>query len=222
MTTAFEIFIFGLASSLHCAGMCGPLAACSAAGGWVATSFYHGARVVSYSAVGAAAGGLGSVLGQHVDSGTLGAITAWISTGLGIALLALGLGWGAWLSGVGSAAGTQPMVVRVLRRVLSLGPAARAVSLGLLTPLLPCGVLWIVFARAFITAHPIDGAATLSWFAFGAVPALLLVQVNLGWWNTRLSPRARGWVFRALMAIAGSVLVYRGLAALTGTGSCCH
>ena len=64
---ASATFAFGAASSLHCAVMCGPLAACFASGAGPSVA-YQGARIASYSILGAAAGALGTILPQSAGS----------------------------------------------------------------------------------------------------------------------------------------------------------
>jgi sulfite exporter TauE/SafE len=64
MTTVAAL-LTGLATSLHCAGMCGPLAcglgtlAKSEAERLTAASLYHGTRLLSYGIIGAVCGALG-------------------------------------------------------------------------------------------------------------------------------------------------------------------
>ena len=58
-------FIAGLITSLHCAGMCGPLACALMPGrgdrtdGNTVSTVYHVARIASYTLLGGIAGGLG-------------------------------------------------------------------------------------------------------------------------------------------------------------------
>ena len=64
MTTVAAL-VAGLATSLHCAGMCGPIAcglgtlAKSEGERLTAASLYHGTRLVSYGIIGAVCGALG-------------------------------------------------------------------------------------------------------------------------------------------------------------------
>jgi sulfite exporter TauE/SafE len=67
-------FVAGLVTSLHCAAMCGPLACLlgPAKGERVDASTlhsaYHGARLLGYAALGAAAGGLGAAPAALLDA----------------------------------------------------------------------------------------------------------------------------------------------------------
>ncbi len=63
--TTFAALLAGLATSLHCAGMCGPIAcglgtlAKSEGERLTAATLYHGTRLVSYGLIGAVCGALG-------------------------------------------------------------------------------------------------------------------------------------------------------------------
>ncbi|MBC8009081.1 MAG: sulfite exporter TauE/SafE family protein, partial [Burkholderiales bacterium] len=69
-STPAAAFVAGLVTSLHCAGMCGPLAcllggtssasAKASADASTVQSVYHGARLLGYATLGAAAAGLGA------------------------------------------------------------------------------------------------------------------------------------------------------------------
>ena len=80
-------FVLGLVGSLHCAGMCGPLALALPVSGSSTVSFttgrfaYNLGRVVAYCLLGFVFGLLGKTL-------FLAGIQRWISIALGVALLA--------------------------------------------------------------------------------------------------------------------------------------
>ena len=115
MPTLTDTFIFGAANSLHCAGMCGPLAACFQ-GGKLGAVGYHGGRVLSYSILGAAVGAIGAVFGggaSHIP-------VAWISIALAVVLLAIALGMPRLFTG----SWTPPILGRLFAKIRSLPPLA--------------------------------------------------------------------------------------------------
>ena len=73
ITGPWPAFIAGLVTSLHCAGMCGPLACYlapspgSRSSFTTVTSLYQAGRLVSYTLIGALSGGLGMVALGWVD-----------------------------------------------------------------------------------------------------------------------------------------------------------
>lgn len=188
--------------SLHCAGMCGPLAviACGARSGqpksvpltahgralggsrWThdrtAHLLYHALRGVSYAGVGAAAGALGSLAGV---SGTVSGVQRVAMLVAGTALVVAGLGaLGAW-RGLGRSwlpARVHATLARWHAWVLTRGAFARALLLGAGAPLLPCGWLWAFVAVAATTGSAGAGAAVMGAFWLGTIPAL--VGVVLG------------------------------------------
>jgi uncharacterized protein len=82
------------------------------------------------------------------------------------------------------------------------------------TPLLPCGLLYGVFALATATQRAADGGLVLFAFALGAMPALIAAQLQLRWFGrreTRWTVAAR----RAIPLLAALVIVYRAMHADT-------
>jgi len=222
-----DSFVFGLASSLHCAGMCGPLGACflgrgGGSGAIRTASVYQGARIASYALVGAILGGLSGAVGT-VATGTPVAVTG---GGLALALGALLL-LGAL--GVHKVIRTPSMGGGLVRKVwgwaLSRPPAHRAATLGFVTPALPCGVLWVMYGTAAATGSAADGSLAALGFGLGSLPLLWLAQAQLVHLQRWLGPRGLGWLQILAMASAAAVLIWRGwssLAAAPGASPCCH
>jgi sulfite exporter TauE/SafE len=187
--------------------MCGPLALC-AGGGGASLACYQGGRAAAYVAVGLAAGAAGGALGP-----------AGYVPGAGVAFVLAGaLLLGAFAGGRLGALPVFAGPARALaRRAARLPDAARAGALGLLTPLLPCGLLWIVVAAALASGSALAGAGTMAGFALGSLPILLAAQLNGAWLRARVTPRAR----RIVLVAAAAVLAWRGFALLANGGSAC-
>jgi sulfite exporter TauE/SafE len=93
-------------------------------------------------------------------------------------------------------------------------------TLGWLTPLLPCGPLWLMFGVAILAGHWLTGATLLASFAAGTIPLYLLLQAGI--WKLQQRTRAT-WLPRLqqFMAFsAAALLVWRTL--LIDQGGCCH
>ena len=96
--TTIGMLVFGLTTSLHCAGMCGPIAcglgtlAKSEGERLTAASLYHGSRLLSYALIGAAFGALGqkafSWFKVYFDSPAV--LLPWV---LVLVLLVMAFGW---------------------------------------------------------------------------------------------------------------------------------
>jgi sulfite exporter TauE/SafE len=173
------LFALGLAGGLHCAGMCGPLACLLGRPErrpFRVLALYHLARLAAYAALGAAFAGLGAPLRPLLSWPLLALLAA-----LPLAAYAL-LGdrfSPAWLARL-HAAGA--------RSLAALPAGLAGLGLGLLTPLLPCGLLYAAAGSAASAPNPLTGAAWLASFGAGTLPLLLLGQAGYSWAQRRASP----------------------------------
>lgn len=209
MTAFAESFAVGIVSSLHCAGMCGPIGLCLFSGAGPMAG-YHFGRAGAYLAAGAALGAAGGALGaSSVPS-------AWVAFLLAGGLLVFAAGKSHWL---GSIPGLGSIAQRVFKNVGRWHPAARATGLGVLTPLLPCGLLYAIYGAAILAGSWSAGAATMLGFALGSAPLLILMHVQGNWIRGLLGPDRLQVVQRVAIAAAAGILVWRGAA---GLGAECH
>ena len=201
-------FVAGLVTSLHCVGMCGPLACAlmparaDDADPHTVASVYHLTRLAGYAALGALAGGLGAWPLAWLGEGAW-RFLPWLLVFFFIAvafrldqllprLPLLGRAYG-WLTAK-------------LRGGSRLRAAA---ALGVATPLLPCGPLYFVLSLALFAGSALRGAETLLAFGLGTVPLLWLAQANYNLIRVRLGPV---WLARAqkgLALLVAAVLVWR-------------
>lgn len=214
--TALALTVLGasLLGSLHCAGMCGGFVAFYAVAGGRRAGLGHAAynvgRLVAYGTLGALAGALGAAL-------DLAAAPAGIQRGgavLAGALIAL---WGmrTLLETVGvrmarleAPAAFRGAVARGVAAVAAQPPATRALVIGLLTGLLPCGWLYAFIVTAAGTGDPLRGAGLMAVFWLGTLP----VMAGLGVAVQALTGSLRRWV-PAACAVA---MIAVGLLAVVG------
>lgn len=213
MTPWLESFVFGAANSVHCACMCGPLALAFQGGAKGAVS-YHLGRTIAYGAVGVVLGSIGSALGTK----GLGAPSAWVAFVLAAGLLLLVF---VGERGALKIPGLGRVVQSTIARTRAMSPLVRCGMLGLLTPLLPCGLLWAACAGAAVAGSGLGGGSVMTGFALGSLPLLLLAQTQAGRLARRFGPRTMSFVQRGAMLLAAGVLVWRGVVGMQG-GSCCH
>lgn len=176
-----SVLAASLLGSAHCAGMCGGFVCFYAADGrarvWAHVA-YHGGRLLSYVALGLAAGAIGAGVthagmlvgisrGATIVAGAL--MVLWGGARL---LEAFGAKWPARLGRVPAGAGP---VAHALRAVAGRPPVERAFVLGLATTLLPCGWLYAFVATAAGTGAPLQGALVMAVFWVGTLPALAAV-----------------------------------------------
>ena len=214
-----------LVGSLHCAGMCGPLAAFCSSGrdhGGASLAAYHLARLVGYLGLGLAAGAVGAALdlgGEAVGLGRVAAVLA------GAVMILSGLGtfagprlarWRAARSD--RVRGPGPVtraVTRATARARDLPATGRSLAIGGLSALLPCGWLYAFAAAAAGTGSPTRGALVMAAFWLGTVPILLGLGLGVAGLLAGLRRRAP----RLMPGVVSVCLVGLGLFTLTGRWS---
>jgi sulfite exporter TauE/SafE len=212
---AGTILTASLVGSLHCAGMCGGFVAVWAGGPTrrarvAAHAAYHLARLFTYAALGAIAGGLGAavdVAGAVTGAGRLAAIVAGASmVASGSVALARALGARVPLPAL------PPAIARIASRACASAserpPIGRAFVLGAASGLLPCGWLYAFVLLAAGTGRPGTGALVMIAFWAGTVPML----VGLGAAVAALAAPVR----RRLPAVTAALLIAVGLLWLAG------
>ncbi|MCB1226100.1 MAG: sulfite exporter TauE/SafE family protein [Verrucomicrobiales bacterium] len=213
LDTTAAAFVAGLVTSVHCVGMCGPLSCAWAVrrgeSFMLDAGLYHGGRLLSYSVLGALAGAVGVMPLQWLNHGAV-LILPWA---LVVFFAAVGLGLDRFFPKPVLASG--PM--RWMRtRALKLPPASRAGLLGIATPLLPCGPLYIMLGLAMTRGSMAGGAEFAGAFALGTLPLLWLAQGQLHRLGMRLSPVALRRLQQVLALVTAVVLAWRLRGTLAG------
>ncbi len=171
-----------LVGSLHCAGMCGgimlfALGADPAKGkraGLKLQFAYHGGRLTTYTLLGVIAG----TLGQALDfGGTFFGFQRAAAIFAGLFMIAFGLIALARIQGfkikhAKSPKSMQKIVEQGQRFAFTLTPFKRALMVGLLTTLLPCGWLYAFAVTAGGTGSPIWSGITMAVFWAGTLPVM--------------------------------------------------
>jgi sulfite exporter TauE/SafE len=199
-------FILGLAGSLHCVGMCGPIAlVCCRAGNRQGRRLvgYHLGRFCSYAVLGGCVGGLGEIL-------ALAGFERALSIGLGSVILIALLLPKRVRTLLAGKMDTTPVVRRLTGAAQRALPRAWApVAAGLATAFLPCGLLYVALAAAAAAGSAVAGAAYMAVFALGTTPAMIAVLYSLARIRIAL-PASR--LYSACALVLGCLLIVRGLA----------
>ncbi len=199
----------GLAGSVHCAGMCGPLLLAVHRGVpraqmMARMALYHAARVVTYALLGIPAGYAAHALSFGVFGRIVGAIA-----GVSLVLAATGplvTRYGQSLSQVWSAT-----VIRLAAKAAALTPRhphTGYIVLGSINGLLPCGLVYAAVAGAAASGSLAAAVAFMIGFGAGTIPLLLAVTLSATAVPVRARQRLR-FVAPALMALAGVLLIVR-------------
>ena len=208
-----SLFVAALVGSPHCAGMCGGFVAFYAGQGgprrMLAHVAYNGGRLVSYALLGAVAGLLGAGLERS-------AAAAGVSRAAAIVAGALMVLWGGTTIAVqlGARLPKPPRpalggaIAAALRALRAQPAAVRALAIGLLSTLLPCGFLYVFVAVAGATTSPLYGALVMAAFWAGTVP----IMAGLG----LAAQSLLGPLGRRLPVVTATILVVVGLLTMAG------
>lgn len=202
----------GLVTSLHCVGMCGPLA-CSVlparssghAAAQIPIALYHGSRMMSYTIIGALAGAIGSTL-AFVFTSSITRVLPWALIALFLLFL-IGLD-----KRVPAIPGISGVFLRLQRKALGMKKSSLAVILGLFTPFLPCAPLYLVFGVALFTGSPLAGGGMLAAFAIGTMAPIWLLQSGWMRLQARFSPSVLRRAQQVLAFVAMSIILWRVMA----------
>jgi hypothetical protein len=197
--------LLGLASSLHCAGMCGPIASSLmfgfGPGQTRALAAAQAGRVLVYVTAGALAGSAGGLaLGAAPHPAAFLAMRV---------AAALSLAWiGFSLVGLApSLAGVDRLTAPVARAVSGFRAPGGALAAGMVWGFLPCGMVYGALFYAGLSGGTLNGALVMAGFGLGTLPAVTAVALGLGRFRALAHrPGARVTVGLGLMAIAAASL----------------
>lgn len=218
--------VAGFVTSLHCMGMCGPLAcAVLSTNGeeknskLVTFGGYHLGKLLSYMILGTLAGAIGS----RFVSGTTALPAQVLTWSMVVFFLLLALG-------LDRVALRLPVVGKLsrtfMKRAYQVRGSIRGLALGLATPFIPCGPLYLMFWVAALAGSASDGAIMMLMFSLGTMPGLLAAQLGWSFATMRLGPDRLARWRRNLAILACCLLAMRSFAdtsfAAILTGGACH
>ncbi|GAB4325549.1 MAG: sulfite exporter TauE/SafE family protein [Bacteroidales bacterium] len=205
-------FTIGLIGSLHCLGMCGPIAVAIPLQRrnwlWKVTGglLYNSGRTITYGIMGAIFG----LLGQGIE---LVGLQRWASIGLGIIMILSVLFPALFREKINIDRLFSGYAARLIGRFRSLFAKSSFSSLlmiGLLNGLLPCGLVYMALAGALNTNDVVAGIAFMVMFGLGTTPALLLLSLAGNVVSAGLR-RKVSKVIPAFIVILGIIFILRGL-----------
>jgi sulfite exporter TauE/SafE len=191
-------FLIGLAGSLHCIGMCGPIAIALPVGDVSRTRHvvgrvsYNLGRVLTYALLGVGAGLVGQTIRvsgyQQVLSIVLGSLIL-------LAVILPGK-FGAILFGSRLHARLFEPIRRYWGRLFGQNSVRSMFVVGVLNGFLPCGLVYVALAGAATTGAPLPGALYMAVFGLGTFP----VMFAMSWPHVRRGFRTK---LRRLVPVGG-------------------
>lgn len=205
---AYTALIAGLITSVHCVAMCGPLSCAFTptkakdVSPQLVLTCYHLAKLLSYAIVGTLAGTFGSVVIRAVSSSWLN-LLPWI---LVVFFLVVAFRLDrffpkpVWLG---------RLYRKVTARFNRLQKPLAAAVIGLASPLLPCGPLYMIIGLALFSGSALKGAEFAIGFGLGTLPLLWLAQSQFMRVQLKVTPMSLMRIQRSLALIAALVVAWR-------------
>jgi len=194
------LLAMGLASGMHCLGMCGGIATAFSVRQpllhkrqlWKRQIVFNAGRVTSYALAGLVAGATGALF--H-GSAVLYVLVNVLLIFVGLQLCGVRTPMG-WLERLGAPLWrrVQPLAVKLFN--------VNAYAGGMLWGLIPCGLVYGALAAAAVAGSPARGALAMAAFGAGTLPWLLAAGLT--------AARLRTWIGRPPVraATGGLVMAY--------------
>lgn len=230
----------GLIGSLHCIGMCGPIAVAiplhnqnwlmKISGGLL----YNTGRIITYGILGALFG----LLGRGIQ---LAGLQQWASIGIGIIMIISVVFPFLFKEKIQLDkifTGYSSRLIGSFRKLFTHSSLGSLLLIGLLNGLLPCGLVYMAIAGAINTNDVMMGVAFMVMFGIGTTPTLLAVSlvgnvISIGFRNKVKK------VIPVFIIILGILFILRGMnlgipyvspkseklevkQEMNTEGSCCH
>ena len=163
--------IMGLTGSLHCVGMCSPLAMAVSnmdARAFLNRTIYNTGRIVTYGLLGICVAGLGVAL-------PISKFQNLVSIVLGVALLFAGIGLlNMNIPILSSVIGKLTVILKQLfSKFIARKNFVSVFILGTLNGILPCGLVWIALTYCLTLQSPLEGFSFMMLFGAGTLPVML-------------------------------------------------
>jgi uncharacterized protein len=210
----WEGLIIGFLGSLHCIGMCGPIALALPSGSFRSFSFYIGrilynfGRVITYSFFGLIFGMLGksfSFISIEFQQGVT------IATGAVILLIVvLPSGFKQKISNKLSFFNFTSKIKSYFGSLFKKGSVSSLFFIGILNGFLPCGFVYVGLAGALVTGDVMNGIFYMALFGLGTIPVMFGTALAGNFINVQVRQRISKVIpyFAGLIAI---LFILRGL-----------
>lgn len=173
---ASYIFLIGLMTSTHCVAMCGGILLSQTAGASLSgkrsrfilpSLCYNGGRVLSYTALGAVFGALGTVISYTRDTKSM------LFCVIGLVVLLMGINMWGLIPGLRALSPAQNGACSLPKKA-RLRFAKRPLIIGILTGLMPCGSMYAMWLLAMSAGSALEGAKIMLMFSLGTVPLMFV------------------------------------------------
>jgi uncharacterized protein len=202
-------FVMGAIGSMHCIGMCGPIALSlpvvtnSHSSRFVSTLLYNMGRIITYAMLGLLFGAIGMTF-------RLFGFQQLLSITLGVLILF-------FIFFPKNHFAKENPVVNILKSMRAiLGKLfykknyQSVFSIGLLNGLLPCGLVYIALAGATETASPLKSSLFMAAFGLGTLPLMWTLSFFGSFMNIKIRTGIKK-LYPVFMFAVAVLLILRGL-----------
>lgn len=212
--TEFYVFALmtGLIGSLHCIGMCGPIAIALPLGkkSWgyrtIGSLSYNIGRTLTYGVL----GGLFGLLGKGIQ---LAGLQQWASIAIGIIMILSVLFPAIFKSQISLDkifTGYAARLISQFRKLFSQSSISSLFVIGLLNGLLPCGLVYVAIAGAINTNELTQGIIYMLLFGLGTIPIMFVIPLAGNLIGIGIRKKLRG-VVAVFIVLLGILFILRGL-----------
>ncbi|MFN8338322.1 MAG: sulfite exporter TauE/SafE family protein [Saprospiraceae bacterium] len=205
-------FTLGFFGSLHCIGMCGPLALAihttkgpKGISAFLESLQYNTGRLIGYVSLGLVMGIFGSVA-------SFGGVQRWMSIVLGVILILLFL----FSSNPDQLISKMPAfgkfysyISRKLHSMIQQSRNVPSVLLGMVNGFLPCGMVYIALAGALSLSNLWGSMGFMLFFGLGTFPAMIGITLGHHVFSQKLRLSLRK-IYPIISLLMGAYLIYRG------------
>ncbi|MBO0322988.1 sulfite exporter TauE/SafE family protein [Muricauda sp. CAU 1633] len=204
--------VLGLLGSLHCLGMCGPIAfmlpldQANNVKKTAQLSIYHLGRLLAYGVIGVLFGLLGKGL-------SLFGIQQKLSIGIGVLMIVLVLLPSKYMSGHKLFSPIYSIIGKVKSKLgseLKKKTPDTFLTIGFLNGFLPCGLVYMALLGAIAMGNALEGGFYMMIFGLGTVPLMSFVVYSKGMFSTSIKARIQKLI-PVFVVIIGLLFIIRGL-----------
>ncbi len=208
----YTAFLIGLVGSLHCIGMCGPIAIALPLGNrsWFRRTLggvvYNTGRIITYALLGALFG----MLGQGIE---MAGLQRWASILIG-AVMILSVFFPMLFKGKAKFEqflfGYAGRMISKFRKLFTVSSLPSLFLIGLLNGLLPCGLVYVAIAGALNTNDIINGVLFMVVFGLGTLPVMLAIPLLGNLIGSGIRKRYNH-VLSTIVVVIGLLFILRGM-----------
>ncbi|MCB0371885.1 MAG: sulfite exporter TauE/SafE family protein [Muricauda sp.] len=204
--------VLGLLGSLHCLGMCGPIAFMlpldreNNARKTTQLFIYHAGRLLAYGVIGVLFGFLGKGL-------SLFGVQQKLSIGIGVLMILLVLIPAKYLNGHRILTPIYSILGKVKSKLgaeLKKKTPDAFLTIGFLNGFLPCGLVYMALLGAVAMGNPLQGGLYMMLFGLGTVPLMSAVVYSKGLFSNSLKFKIQKLI-PVFVVIIGILFIVRGL-----------